>query len=258
MVSTAVLTAEWTKIRSVRSTIWTLLLTVVISVGLGVLVALSFRSAYTNLPEAREHLDPFFATFYSLTLGQLALVVFGVLVVGGEYGSGTIRASLMAVPRRDRFYACKVLAGTLLALGVSVVTVFVTFFAAQAALGPHRIELGGDGVPQAIAGACLYLTLICLFAMGLAAVLRSTAKTLGILLPLLLLGSQGLGNIPKVKTVAQYLPDQAGMLIMHLAAPSTDPRFGRDYGPWTGLGILVLWTAAALVGGYLVLRRRDA
>jgi len=251
------LAAEWTKIRTVRSTGWALLLTVAISAGLSVLVAASFRSARdAGLPES--NLDPFFATFYSLTIGQLALVVFGVLVVSSEYTSRTISASLVAVPRRGRFYGCKVLAGALVALAVSVVTVLVTFIAAQAGLGPYRISLGTDGAPRAVVGACLYLTLICLFAMGLAALVRSSARALGILLPLLFLGSQGLGNVPKLKAVLQYLPDQAGMVIMQLAGPPEDPRFGRDYGPWTGLGIVALWTAAALIGGYLALRHRDA
>jgi ABC-type transport system involved in multi-copper enzyme maturation permease subunit len=235
------------------------MLTFVVSVGLGCLVGLTFRNTFAGLPrEQRDNFDPLFATFYSLTLGQLALVVFGILVVSTEYTSGTIRASLLAMPRRGLFYGCKVLAGALPVIGVSLITVLVTFFTAQAALGPHRTSLGAGGVPRAVVGSCLYLILICLFAMGVTAMLRSSTRSLAILLPLLFLGSQGLGNIPKVKTVTQYLPDQAGMVIMHIAGPPGDPRFGRDYGPWTGLGILGLWTAAALLGGYLVLRRRDA
>nr|WP_260407598.1 ABC transporter permease [Planomonospora venezuelensis] len=185
------------------------------------------------------------------------MVVFGVLLVGGEYGSGTIRASLAAVPRRGLFYGGKVLAAAPLVLAVSAVTVLATFHAAQAGLGPYRISLGADGAPTAVVGACLYLTLICLFATGAATMLRSSAGSLAILLPILFLGSQGVGNLPQLKPVLQYLPDQAGMVIMHLTLPG-DPRFGRDYGPWTGMGILVLWTAAALIGGYLVMRRRDA
>ncbi|WP_406313745.1 ABC transporter permease subunit [Streptosporangium sp. NBC_01639] len=255
----AVLTAEWTKIRTVRSTLWTLLPAFALSVGLGYLVGLSFRGSFSRLPhEQQESFDPLFATFYSLTLGQLALVVFGVLLIGTEYSTGTISASLAAVPRRGLFYGAKALAGLSCALGVSVVTVTVTFFAAQAGLGPLGTSLGADGVVPAAVGACLYLTMICLFAMGVATMLRSSTLSLGILLPLLFLGSQGLGNVPGLKPVAQYLPDQAGMLIMHLTGPPGDPRFGRDYGPWTGMGILALWVAAALIGGYLVLRRRDA
>jgi ABC-type transport system involved in multi-copper enzyme maturation permease subunit len=251
----AVFVSEWTKIRTVRSTVWPLLLTFVIGAGLGHLFGLTFRNSFSAL---RGDFDPLFATFYSLTLGQLALVVFGVLIVSSEYSSGTIRASLMAVPRRGLFYAGKVLTGGLLAFGVSLVTVLVTFFTAQAGLGPYGISFGADGAIEATIGACLDLTLLCMFAMGVAAMLRNSTLSLGILLPIFFLGSQGLGNIPKLRSVTQYLPDQVGMVIMHIAGPQTEPRWARDYGPWTGIGLLALWAAAALIGGYLVLRRRDA
>jgi ABC-2 type transport system permease protein len=251
----AVLTAEWTKIRTLRSTVVTLALALVVSAGLAYLVGRSFRGQAAAAPGTH---DPLFATFYTLTLGQLPLVVFGVLTVSGEYASGTIRASLAAVPRRGLFYGGKVLAGGLVTGAAAAATVLATFIAAQAGLGPRHVTLGGPGVTQATVGAWLYLTLICLFAMGLAATLRSSAFSLTILLPLLFLGSQGLGNIPKAKNVLQYLPEEAGLVIMHIAGQPGDPRFGRAYGPWTGVGILALWAAAALIAGYLLLRRRDA
>jgi ABC-2 type transport system permease protein len=247
---TALISAEWTKIRSVRSTAWTLALTVALSVGLGYLIPLSYRSNFADLtPQERARFDPLFPTFYSLTIGQLALVVLAVFVVTSEYSTGTIRTSLTAVPRRGRFFAAKALTGGLLAAGVA---------AAQAGLGPHRVSPTADGVPAALAAACLYLTLIYLLATGLAALLRGAIPTLGILLPLLFLGSQGLGNVPRVKTVAQFLPDQAGMIAMHIVGPAGDARFGRPYGPWTGLAIMALWAGAALVAGYVAIRRRDA
>jgi ABC-type transport system involved in multi-copper enzyme maturation permease subunit len=253
------LLSELTKIRTVLATGVTLPLTFVISVGLGLLVGLSFRYTFADLPpDQQQRFDPLFATFYSLTLGQLTLVVFATLVVTSEYSSGTIRASLAAVPRRWLFYLGKLLAGGLVLATVSVLTVLVTFFTAQAALGSHRTSLRSSGVPEAIVGACLYLTLIGLFAMGTATMLRGPVPSLAILLPLLFLSSQGIGNVPKLKTVVQYLPDEAGLVIMHITGPPGDPRFGRDYGPWTGLGITALWTVAALIGGYLTLRRRDA
>lgn len=253
----AAVAAEWTKIRTVRSTAWTLLLTFTLSVGLSYSIGRSFRDSFDRRDQ-QAAFDPLFATFYSLTLSQLALVVFGVLLVSAEYSSGTIHTSLVAMPRRGLFYAAKVLAGMLPVTGVSVVTVAATFLTAQAALGQHGISLRDDGVPLATVGACLYLIAICAISTGVAAMLRSSMRTLAILLPLLFLGSQGLGNIPRAKTVTQYLPDQAGMVLMHIVGPPGDPRFGRDYGPWGALGILALWTAAALIGGYLVLRSRDA
>lgn len=246
----AVVAAELTKIRSVRSTFLVLPLTVVLSAALAYLVGRSLAGV--------RDVDPLVAAFYGLTLSQLPLVAFGVLLVGGEYTSGTITASLTAVPRRGLFYTGKVLAGLLTALGVSAVSVAVSFVAAQMGLGPYRTSIGAAGVPQAVVGAWLYLALICVFAMGIATMLRGSAGPLAILMPLLFLGSQGLGNIPGLKTVTQYLPDQAAAVIMHLTGPEGDPRFARDFGPWTGMGVLVLWVALSLGGGYLVLRRRDA
>jgi hypothetical protein len=257
--ASAALRAEWVKIRTVRSTGWILLLTFVLCAGLGLLVALSLANGFDRMDaEARANFDPVLIGFYSLTVGEIALVVFGVLLVSTEYTSGTIRASLVAMPRRGPFYGAKLLAGTLTAAAFSLLTVFATFFVAQAALGPHGVSLGAPGALRATLFAAAYLTLMCVFAMGVAAMARGTALPLGIMIPLLFLDSQGLGNAPKVRTVAQYLPDQAGTVMMRTVVPERSSIAYRAFGPWTGLGILTLWTVAALAGGYLVLRRRDA
>jgi ABC-2 type transport system permease protein len=254
---TALLAAEWIKVRSVRSTAWTLTLTFVLSVGLAFVFGTSFRTGWAHMSaDMRVRFDPLMATFYSLTIGQLALVVLAVFVVTGEFTTGTIRGSLAAVPRRSRFFAAKAATGTLLAAGVAVVTVAATFAAAQAGLGSHGVSPGADGVLEAAAGACLYLMLIFLIALGLAALLRSSIATLSIMLPLLFLGSQGIGFAPGVSVVTKWLPNQAGMMIMHIEPPTAD-GYTRPYGPWTGLGIMALWAVALLLAGYAAIRRRD-
>jgi ABC-2 type transport system permease protein len=255
----AAVRAEWVKIRTVRSTGWSLLVTFALCAGLSLLLGLTLRNGFDRMDqEARANFDPVLAGFYSLSLGQIALVVFGVLLVTGEYTSGSIRTSLTAMPRRWMFYGAKLVAGALTALVFSLVTGFVTFFTGQAALGPHGVSLGAPGVLRATVFACVYLTLMCVFAMGVAAMLRSTALSLGIMIPLLFLDSQGLGNVPKIRTVAQFLPDQAGVVMMRVLEPERSFVTHRDFGPWTGLAILLAWTAVALVGGYVVLCRRDA
>jgi ABC-type transport system involved in multi-copper enzyme maturation permease subunit len=246
--------AEWRKLVTLWTTPLLLALAGAISVGLAGLVGLSFN---VNFDRLQGRFDPLFPTFYGLTLGQLPLVILAVLAVTGEYGSGTVTASLAAMPRRGRWSGGKVLALAGVVLATAVVTVLVTFAVGQVALGSHATSLGAPGVAEAVVGACLYLTLISLFAGGVAMVLRYTAAALGVLLPLLFLGSQGLGNVPGLKTVTQYLPDQAGQVIMHLTGPPDDPRFGRPYDGWEGLGIMSLWTVAALLAGQVVLRRRD-
>ncbi len=255
----AALAAEWTKIVTVRSTPLTVLLTFVASVGVSAFFGVAYRKVFTDMPqEDQDAFDPVLAGFYGLTFGQLALVVFGVLLVGSEYSTGMIRASLAAVPQRGVFYCSKLLTGAAVALLVSSATVFATFFAAQAALGTYGASVSDADVPRAVFGAIVYMTLISVLSMGLATALRSSVLSLGILLPLLFVVSPVLGQVPKVRTVVRYLPDQAGMVMMRVV-PQDDPRFGGGvlhFG--AGLAVLLGWTAAALLCGYAVLRRRDA
>ncbi|MFG1926234.1 ABC transporter permease [Cryptosporangium sp. NPDC048952] len=243
--------AELIKLRTLRSTPLTLGLALLVSGGLSALVGLSFRNG-----TVRGEFDPVFAAFYGLTVGQLPLVVFAVLAVGSEYRSGTIRASLAALPRRGRFFGAKVGATLLVLVVAALATVATSAVTAQLTLGRRRAEL--DVLLPAAAGAWLSLTLIGLFALGIATLVRSSTVALGVLLPLMLLGSQGLGNVPGVKVVTQFLPDQLGWVVMHLAGPQDDPRWARDYGPWTGLALLAVWAAAALIAGYVNLQKRDA
>ncbi|SCE31876.1 ABC-2 type transport system permease protein, partial [Streptomyces sp. SolWspMP-sol7th] len=101
----------------------------------------------------------------------------------------------------------------------------------------------------------LYMTLIAMFSMGIAAMLRSPLLSLGILMPFFFIISNILGNVNATKKVGQYLPDQAGTKIMQVVPPLHDDA---PYGPWGGLLIMVAWVAAALLVGYALLRHRDA
>ncbi|MGP2437150.1 ABC transporter permease [Streptomyces sp. JW3] len=256
MAATQVVRSEWTKIRSVASTVWTLGLAVVVTIALGMLISALSRSEYDNMSErSRLTFDPTFISFAGMSLGQLAMIVFGVLVVAGEYSSGMIRTSLAAVPQRGTFLFSKIAVATLLALVISMATSFAAFFLGQAMLGDLKASIGDDGVLRAVIGGGLYMTLIAVFSMGVAAMLRSPMLSLGILMPFFFLISNILGSVDVTKKVGQFLPDQAGSKIMEVVPPLDDDT---PYGPWGGLGIMVLWVIAALVGGYVVLKRRDA
>lgn len=256
MAVSQVLRSEWTKIRSVASTVWTLSLAVVVTLALGALISALSKNEFDNM-SARDQLtfDPTFVSFAGMTLGQLAMIVFGVLVVSNEYSTGMIRTSLAAVPRRGTFLFSKIAVAALLALVVGLATSFATFFLGQALLGSHRASIGDPGVLRAVFGGGLYMTLIAVFSMGVATMLRSPMLSLGILMPFFFLISNILGNVSATKRVGQFLPDQAGSRIMQVVTPFDDDT---PYGPWGGLGIMVLWVAAAVLGGYLLLRKRDA
>jgi ABC-type transport system involved in multi-copper enzyme maturation permease subunit len=255
VAATQVLRSEWTKIRSVSSTVWTLSLAAVVTIALGLLISLVSNNQWDNLSATdRLTFDPTRISFAGMGLGQLAMIVFGVLVVGNEYSTGMIRTSLAAVPQRGRFLFSKIAVAAGLALVVGTVTSFITFFVGQAALGTHRTSISDPGVLRAVIGGGLYMTLITVFSMGVAAMLRSPMLSLGILMPFFFLISNILGAVSATKKVGRYLPDQAGSRILQVVTPVDD----TPYGPWGGLGIMMLWVAAALIGGYALLKKRDA
>ncbi|MFJ2113189.1 MULTISPECIES: ABC transporter permease subunit [unclassified Streptomyces] len=254
----AVLRSEWTKISTVSSTTWTLISALVVTVVLGGALSALLNAQFGDLSRAQQAtFDPTLTSFSGMILGQLAMVVFGVLVVGSEYSSGMIRTSLAAVPQRATFLFGKILVAGVLALLVGIVTGFLTFFLGQALLGDHRTTIGEPGVLRAVVGSGLYMALIAVFSMGVTAMLRSSMLALGILMPFFFLVSQILSAVPGAKDVAHYFPDQAGSRIMQVV-PDAMNADKVPYGPWAGFGIMAIWVAAALIGGYAVLRERDA
>ncbi len=256
MSSTRVLKSEWTKIKSVASTPWTLLLAMVFTIGLGMLISYFATSDFDKL-DAKEKItfDATSISFAGMGLGQLAMIVFGVLVVANEYSTGMIRTSLAAVPQRGRFLFSKVAVATALALVVGMITAFVAFFLGQSMMGDHKVSIGDPGVLRAVIGGGLYMTLVAAFSMGVASILRSPMLSLGILMPLFFLISPILGSVSATKKVARYLPDQAGQKIMQVVKPFDDDT---PYGPWGGFAIMLAWVVVALAVGYLLLKKRDA
>jgi ABC-2 type transport system permease protein len=254
----AVLNSEWTKIRTVSSTTWTLISAFVVTVAMGAALSALLNSQFDELPAVEQvTFDPTFVGFSGMVLGQLAMVVFGVLVVGTEYSSGMIRTSLAAVPQRGSFLFGKIAVAGVLALVVGLATSFVTFFLSQSLLGDHSTRIGADNVLRAVFGGGVYMGLIAVFSMGVATMLRSSMLSLGILMPFFFLVSRILSVVPGARSVARYFPDQAGSKIMQVV-PDAMNSDSAPYGPWAGLGIMALWVVAALVGGCLVLKKRDA
>ncbi|WP_431782886.1 ABC transporter permease [Streptomyces chumphonensis] len=252
--TTQVIRSEWTKATTVRATLWTLAIAFLVTVVFGVLISLLLNNTFEDLPE-RERLtfDPVLTSFAGMSLGQLAMIAFGILLVASEYSTGMIRASLAAVPQRGLFMTAKLLVGTLLVLVVGMVTSFVTFFLGQAVLGDLSVSIGETNVLRAVIGGGLYMTLIAVFAMGITWVLRSALLAFSILVPLFFLVTPILASIEATRDVGYWFPDQAGTAIMSVVDTGE-----RPYGPWGGLLIMVLWTVAALVAGYITLKKRDA
>ena len=250
----AVLLSEWTKVRTVRSTVITLAVTFVVTVGLSAVICAVTNSNWKNMsPSEQATFDPTSTSFAGIFLGQLALIVFAVLVVGNEYSTGMIRVTLSAVPQRLTLLAAKAAAVVVLVLPVALATSFVSFLLGQALLGSHRTTLGSPHVLRAVFGMAVYMTLIALLSLGVGFILRKPVASLGLLMPFFFLISPILGNVPKIKTVARYFPDKAGTQMASVVGSSDIP-----YGPLAGFFICLAWTAVCLLGGYLLLHNRDA
>ena len=250
----AVLLSEWTKVRTVRSTVITLLITFVVTVGLGVgICAITNAQWHSMSVSDRATFDATSTSFSGIQLGQLSLIVFAVLVVGNEYSTGMIRATLAAVPRRRTLLLSKAVVTLALVLPVALVTSFVSFFLGQALLGSHGTSIGAPNVLRAVLAMAVYMTLLALLSLGVSFMLRKPVASLGLLMPFFFLISPILAHVPKVKTVAQYFPDNAGTQMVRVVAQSNPP-----FGPLEGFFICLVWVAACLIGGYLLLRYRDA
>ncbi len=250
-----VVRAEWIKLRSLRSTWFSLLAAVAIIVGLGTLFS-SLR-AHRFGPSGKIGFDPTLVSLRGVFLAQLAIGVLGVLVITGEYGTGMIRSSLAAVPRRQPVLIAKAIVFALTVFVVAEVAAFAAFLLGQRALASTHLQasLSTPGAERAILGTGLYLALIGLFAVGLGFLIRNTAGAIATLFGILLVLPILTNALPSPYStdVAKYLPLNAGTQIMSTTHP--DPSM---LGPWAGLGVTALYTLAALVAGAVVFRRRDA
>jgi ABC-2 type transport system permease protein len=251
------LLSEWTKLRSVRSTVVSLLATVVVCVGLGAAIGFGVMSRWDRLPAAeRAAFDPASRSLTGLFLGQLVLGVLGVLVLSAEYSTGTIRATLAATPQRRTVLLVKTLVFAVVAFVVSLVTCVISFLVAQAIYAQKDIQttLSAPGVPRVVLGGALYLTVVGLLGLGLAAILRHTAGAISTLFGLLLVLPILAQFLPSDwrADVDKYLPSTAGSGIFQLRAePNT-------FSPWVGFALFAGYALAVLVAGSIVLHRRDA
>jgi ABC-2 type transport system permease protein len=254
------LRAEWIKLRTVTSTGWLLagIVAVTVAVSAGTSAALSCQSS------AGCHPDLTRLSFTGVDVGQAVVAILAVLAVCGEYSTGMIRTTLAATPRRTAVLAAKasvvtgvVLAAALPAVGGSLLAgrLILPGLGYAPAAGYPVLSLADGPVLRATAGSVLYLALIALLSVGVAAAVRDPAAAIGVILGLLYLfpilaAVTGAGT---GRHLTQIGPMTAGLEIQASANLASLPL-----SPWAGLGVLAAWAAAALLAGGLLLRLRDA
>ena len=253
----AALRSEFTKIRSVRSTYWTLLAVIVVTVGLGALFSWGTASHWSQAsPSDRLTFDAAATSLAGVILSQLVIVVLGALTITSEHSTGMIRTSLTAMPRRGVVYAAKAIVFTAVALAVGWISSFAAFFVGQALLSSKHINatLAQPHVLRAVIGGGLFLAACGLLAFGIGAALRHTAgaitASIGLLFVLFILAN----FLPESWRVHvdKWLPFNAGSQIW-----TTKPS-AHLFSAWTGFGVFCVYTAIAVIIGLIVFYRHDA
>jgi ABC-2 type transport system permease protein len=253
--------AEWTKLRTVQSNSWLLIATVVLTVGVSAAV-----SAGVQCPSLHCDEDATKVSLTGIMLGQATVAALAVLMMTSEYGTGMIRVTLTAMPRRSVVLAAKAVIGGAAALVVGTIAVLGCLLVGRLILPGNGFtavhgyaalsSLGNGPTLRAAVGSVLYLVLIALFSLGIASALRDSAVAVTVVLGLLyifpIIGHVILDPVWQTR-ISQIAPMSAG-----LAIQATINLRGLPIGPWQGIGVLAAYAAGAVLAGWVVLRLRDA
>jgi ABC-2 type transport system permease protein len=231
---------------------------IVVGVGVSALATGETRAHWATMsPPTRLSFNPTTVSLTALFFAQLAIGVLGVLVMSAEYGTGTARATFSAAPRRSQVLLAKIAVFGAVALVVSEVTAFLSFFVGQALLtapAPHA-TLSTPGALRAVVGTGLYLCVISLFALGLGTILRHTAAGISVFVGVLLVLPLIVRALPNSldNDIVRFLPARIGSIMITTTSVAPPHAFS----PWVGFLVLCAYTVAALVAGGALLVSRD-
>jgi ABC-2 type transport system permease protein len=279
-----VLASEWTKLRSVRSTYWTIGSLLIVSVGLAAAIGAGAAAQIHHDPTNKAGFD---ATQLSLSfffyLGQLIVAVLGAMTITSEYSTGMIRTSLTAMPRRGVLYSSKLLVFTGVTLVISLVTSFLAFFLGQAVLSGTGVSaslfhnttvpIQAEGTAQsarfagtyvvttghvltAIIGTALFVTVAAVIAFGIGAILRHTAGTVAAAIGILFVLPIIVQLLPSSwrDDINRFVPGSSGTLLSQTVG-ATDHTL---WSTWPQFGVTLVWAAVLIGVGAYLFRKRDA
>jgi len=251
---TRVVLSEWTKFRSLRSTVYTLLLAVVFMIGVGALIAAVTANQPGGLGTGESAVS---VSLSGMFFAQLAIGVLGVLLITGEYSTGMIRSSLTVVPRRLPMLWGKLAVFAAVVLLTMLVASFAAFFVGQAVLDGQDAgaSLSDPGALRAVVGAALYVTVAGVTALALGALLRNTAAAITTFVAVFFVFPTLTLLLPASVTdhFVQYLPSNLGGVLTGSTSGLAHPL-----APWTGFAVLCGYAAVLVEFAAWRLRRVDA
>jgi ABC-type transport system involved in multi-copper enzyme maturation permease subunit len=248
--------SEWTKLRSLRSTRWSLLAAILLTIGFPLLFAAVTSSHWGSMsPHERADRHPLDIALAGVNVSQLAVAVLGVLVITGEYSTGMIRASFGAVPKRLPVLWAKTAVFGVVTFLLVLPSVLIAFFASQAILSRHhilQISFSHPGVARSVIGGAVYVLLVGVFALGIGAIIRNTAGGIATFAGIFFVLPPLMNVLPASwnSAASPYLPLQAGEALLSLTR-------GNQLAPWVGFGVLCAYVAASIAIAAVLLVRRD-
>ena len=253
-----VVLSEWTKLWSLRSTRWVLLVSFIAMAAPGPIISAVQMGRWAHLSlHDRLTFDSIDTGVGGWHLAQLGIGVLGVLIISGEYSTGMIRSSLMAVPRRLPVLAAKVLVYAGVAFVLMLVATLISYFATQAIVTEHHLQhgIGAPGALRVVVGNILFLTVLGTMCVGLGAWVRNSAGGLAAFVGLIFVLSGVVDILPTniANAVNPYLPLNAGSGVATHTFENS-----HHLSPWGGFAVFCGYTLIILVGAAITLMRRDA
>jgi ABC-2 type transport system permease protein len=274
-----ILRSEWIKLRTVRSTPWCYVAIILLTIGLGMLLSVALPTATTAATTDTQQSTWLTVTTLGVNFAQLVIAVLGALVITGEYSTGMIRSTFVAVPTRLPALAAKLLVFGVATFVISLIALVATALITAPLLPGRAIhpDLGDSAIWIALIGAAGYLTLIGCLSLAIGTILRSTAGTIAASLGLVLVAPiilRVLANLTQAQWAANvdvFLPSNAGGRLFAypastasvLTPPAGTPNAATTVStivlePWQALLVVAAWFVAALIVGAILLKRRDA
>jgi ABC-2 type transport system permease protein len=257
---TGLLRAEWTKMRSVRSTKWSLVALIVITLGICSLATAVFTAHWAHLsPTERTQMlnDPIGLILQpAIGFSQVAVCVFAALVISAEHSTGTISATMLATPRRTPVMLAKMVVLFAVVYAVGELLAFGSFFIGQAIISSHvHIALSDPGVLRALLCYGVYLVAVAAFTFGIAAIVRHTAAAI----------TGAVGFVFVLPIFSSFLPGSIGAHVNSLLPASsnaqlmlsTDPHPDYPLSAAVAIGVFALWALVTTSTGTWLTRRRD-
>jgi ABC-2 type transport system permease protein len=254
-----VVRSEWTKLWTLRSTRWSLLAAVIAMAGLGSLVSAVQMSRWSHLDvHERLRFDSIDSGVGGFHLAQLAIGVLGVLVITGEYSTGMIKSSFMAVPRRLPVLWAKLIVFAAVTFVLMLGSTLVSFYAVQAIVAQHheQVTLAAPHALRAVIGTALFLTALGIMATALGALVRNTAGGIATFVGLLFVLPGIVALLPSSTgdAIGPYLPLNAAFTV----ATSTFDEGSHHLAPWSGFALFCGYTAITVLAAAILMVRRDA